>query len=58
MYDAVDSGRVGIASAASAERKEYNENSGKLASAMPNKANPRNTSSMTYRSDDLTGMAV
>lgn len=49
---------VGITSFASAGRKEYNENSGKLTNTMPSKANPRNTSSMACRSDDLTGMAI
>ena len=47
---------VGIASTISLFKKVYNENSGKLARQIPNKAIPLNISKITCRSDDLTGL--
>ena len=42
---------VGMALVVSTGRREYNENSGKLVSAMPGRTNPHNPFSMVYRSD-------
>ena len=49
---------VGMALVVSTGRREYNENSGKLVSAMPGRTNPHNPFSMVYRSDGSDKMAV
>ena len=42
---------VGMALVVSTGRREYNENSGKLVSAMPGRNNPHKPFSLEFRSD-------